>query len=134
MRTSLQIAGVLQLALALAHFWFPRRFGWYEEMQRVSLLTRQVFWVHMGFIMLVLTGFGGLSLFCTEDLLGKSHLARVVLGGLASFWVLRGLCQFFVYRPELWRGSRVNTFGHLGFSLLWTFLAAVYLVAFYRQF
>src|SRR5688572_18143760 len=115
MKTCLQIAGVMQLALAFAHFGFARYFSWQQELQRVSLLTRQVFWVHTGFIMLVLFGFGYLSLFYTAELIAPSPLARVLLAGLTLFWSLRWLCQFFVYRPELWRGNRLNTLAHILF-------------------
>ncbi|MBI5774821.1 MAG: hypothetical protein HZA89_13890 [Verrucomicrobia bacterium] len=134
MKTCLQIAGVLQIALSLAHFDFARRFGWHEELQRVSLLTRQIFWVHTGFLMLVLAGFGGVSLLCADDLLMHSPLARAVLGGLSVFWIARWYCQFFVYRPELWRGNSLNTLAHILFAALWTFLAGVYITAFCHQF
>jgi len=134
MKTCLQIAGILQLALSIAHFGFARRLGWREELQRVSLLSRQIFWVHTGFLMLVLAGFGSLSLLCADDLIARSPLARAVLGGLSVFWAARCYCQFFVYRPELWRGNRLNTFVHILFASLWTFFMAVYITAFCRQF
>lgn len=132
MKTCLQIAGIFQLVLSLAHFGFARRLGWREELQRVSLLTRQIFWVHAGFLMLTLAGFGSLSLLCADDLLTRSPLARAVLGGLSVFWAVRWYCQFFVYRAELWRGNSVNTIAHILFALLWTFLTAVYAAAFLR--
>jgi hypothetical protein len=134
MKTCLEIVGTLQLALSLAHLGFARHFAWREELQRVSLLTRQVFWVHTGFLMLVLAGFGSLSLFYADDLLTRSPLARAVLGGQSVFWGVRWYCQFFVYRPELWRGNRLNTFAHIFFAGLWTIFTATYLIAFCRQF
>ena len=132
MKTCLEIAGVLQLLLATAHFAFARRLGWREELQRVSLLTRQIFWVHTGFLMLVLAGFGVVSLACAEELLAGTRLSRIVLGGLAVFWAVRWYCQFFIYRPELWRGDPFKTRVHAGFGMLWTFLAGVYGTAFLR--
>ena len=80
MKLCLQIAGMLQLSLALAHFALPRRFGWGEELQRVSLFTRQVFWVHLGFLMYALAGFGVVTWLCADDLLARNPLARAVLG------------------------------------------------------
>ena len=130
MKMCLQIAGILQLALSLAHIGFARRFEWSEELKRVSLLTRQIFWVHTGFLMLVLAGFGGISFFCADDLLARSTLSRAVLGGLSVFWVARLYCQFFVYRSELWRGNNLHTVAHILFALLWTFLTTVYATAF----
>jgi hypothetical protein len=132
MKTCLQIAALLQLILALAHFAFARHLGWREELQRVSLLTRQVFWVHAGFLMLVLAGFGFLSLTCADELLAGGRVSRFVLGGLAVFWAARWCCQFFVYRAELWRGDAFRTKAHIGFAMLWTFLAGVYGTAFWR--
>jgi len=133
MKTCLQIAGLLQLTLSLAHFGFARHFGWREELQQVSLLTRQIFWVHAAFLMLVLVGFGGVSLLCADELLARQPLSRVVLGGLAVFWAVRWYCQFFVYRAELWRGNRFNTTAQVLFALAWTFLTAVYATAFLRR-
>lgn len=132
MKTCLEIAGLLQLLLAAAHFVFAQKLGWREELQRVSLLTRQIFWVHTGFLMLVLSGFGLVSLVCTDELLTASRLSRIVLGGLAVFWGVRLYCQFFVYRPELWRGDEFKTRAHVGFALLWFTLAGVYGAAFLR--
>jgi hypothetical protein len=132
MKTFLQIAGALQLILSVFHFAFARRLGWREDLQRVSLFTRQVFWVHMGFLMLVLAGFGGLSLIYAEELLTRSPLSRAMLGGLTVFWAARWYCQLFVYRAELWRGNAFKTKVHVSFVLLWTFLTAVYATAFWR--
>jgi len=133
MKTCLQIAGTLQMLLAFAHFGFNRRFGWREELQKVSLFTRQVFFVHMRFLMLVLAGFGIVSLFCADDLLTPGRLPRVLLGGLTIFWVVRLYCQFFFYHPDLWRGNAFNTKVHVLFGMLWVFLTAVYATALYQN-
>jgi hypothetical protein len=130
---SLQIAGALQLLLALAHFAFIYRLEWREELQRVGLFTRQVFWVHTGFLMLVLVGFGVLDLVHADELLERTALARTLLASLTIFWVARLYCQFFVYRAELWRGHAFNTRVHVLFSALWTFLATVHAIALWLQ-
>jgi hypothetical protein len=133
MKHILQLAGTLQLLLALAHFDFVRRFEWRADLERVSLFTRQVFWVHLWFLVLVLAGFGVLSLGWTKELLRPEPLAKAVLGGIGLFWAARLAAQFCVYDSALWRGSRARTLGHWGFSLLWAFLAAVYLLAAIRR-
>lgn len=133
MKLSLQIAGALQLLLALAHFAFIRRLEWREELQRVGLFTRQVFWVHTGFLMLVLAGFGVLDLMHADELLEQTALSRSLLGGLTAFWAARLYCQFFVYRVELWRGHSFNTKMHFLFSALWLLLTAVHAIALWRQ-
>ena len=133
MRTCLQIAGILQLALSVAHFGFARRFGWRNELQKVSLLTRQIFWVHTGFLMLVLAGFGCMSLLHADELLAGNSLGRFVLASLTVFWATRWFCQFFVYRAELWRGNALHTTAHILFAGLWTFLGTVYGMALVRS-
>jgi hypothetical protein len=123
----LRIAGVLQIVLALLHLAFPRRFNWKEELARLSPLNRQIFLVHTFFICLVLVLIGALSLLAPDALLEPTRLSRLVLGGFATFWGLRLLCQFFVYDAALWRGHAFNSLVHVLFSLLWLYLTAVYL-------
>ncbi len=130
----LRIAGALQILLALLHLAFPRRFQWKEELARLSPLNRQIFMVHTFFICVVLVLFGALSLLAPETLLEPTRLARLVLGGIATFWGLRLLCQWFVYDASLWRGQRFNTVMHVLFTLLWLYLTVVYFGIFLRPF
>lgn len=130
----LRIAGALLLLLAALHLAMPRRFHWKEELARLSLLNRQIFLVHTFFICLVLTMMGTLSLFGAGALMEPSPLARYVLAGLSTFWAIRLIVQWFVYDPKLWRGHPFNTGVHLLFTLLWSYLAWVYALAFLQQF
>jgi hypothetical protein len=130
----LKMAGALMLLLALGHVYFPKRFGWKEELGRLSLLNRQIFLVHCFFICLVLGMFGVLSLVYTGTLTQPGPLARLVLGGLVIFWTARLYIQFFVYDPRLWKGNRFNTAMHIFFSLMWLYYVAVYAAALWRQY
>lgn len=125
----LRIAGALQIALALVHVLFPRRFQWAEELSRLSLINRQMFHVHTLFVCVVLLMIGALSLLAPATLLEPTALARMVLPGFAVFWVLRLYCQWFVYDRTLWRGRRLETVVHALCTVLWIYLAAVYAVA-----
>lgn len=129
LETHLRLVGGSLIALGLAHFLFPRRFGWREELDRLSLLTRQIFWVHTYFIVLTLVLFGSLALFWPETLLEPTPLARLVLGGQAIFWGFRLYCQHGVFRAELWRGKPFNTVVHVLFTLLWVYYTGVYAAA-----
>jgi hypothetical protein len=119
--------------LALAHFAFPRRFQWKEELTRLGPLNRQMFKVHAFFIALVLVLFGALSLLLADELLSPSRLSRALLGGFTLFWALRLYVQLFVYERALWRGDRFNTAVHVVFTAFWTYLVAVYGTALVRQ-
>jgi cation transport ATPase len=129
----IQFVGALQIALALAHTTFTRRFNWKEETARLSLLNRQIFYVHTVFICVVLILFGLLSLFCTNELLARSRLAAFLLAGITFFWTLRWLFQFFIYDSRLWKGNRFNTNAHIFFSTVWTYFACVYATALWHQ-
>lgn len=122
----LKLAGLSLVSLGVAHAFFDKRFHWREEMARVSLLNRQIFFVHTFFIALMLVLLGSLSVFGTAALVEKSHLGQLFLGGVTFFWFCRWLCQFFVYDAEIWRGKPFETWAHAGFSLLWTYYVAVY--------
>lgn len=133
LKTHLQLAGLALLVLAFAHFFFEKRFGWKEELARLSLFNRQVFYVHNFFILLVIALCGALSLFGADALLEKSALGRYVAGGTAFFWACRWFSQFLVYDSSLWRGKKFETGVHIAFSLFWTYLVAVYGWCFWGQ-
>src|SRR5262245_41177963 len=122
----LRIAGALLLALAGLNTLFPRRFGWRQELAQVSLLTRQVFYVHTFFIILTLAFMGLLAAVFPRALLEPSLLGLLLAAGLCLFWTARLIVQFFVYDTRLWRGHRFNTAMHVVFSALWTYLVLVF--------
>jgi hypothetical protein len=125
METHLKAAGVLLILLALLHVVFPKHFHWREELARLSLLNRQVMVVHTFFIGLIVFLMGLLCLTSSAGLAGTPLGKRVALG-LAVFWLVRLLVQFFGYSSELWRGKRFETAVHVVFSALWTYLTAVF--------
>ncbi len=129
----LKTGGVLLLVLAAAHVFFPRRFGWKEDLAKLSLLNRQIFQVHCFFIVLVLVGFGLLNLFLTDQLLGSNLLAKSLLVGMAVFWFCRLIVQLFVYDSLLWKGNPMRTTFHALFVLFWSFLVVLYCVAFLQS-
>ena len=47
---NLRFVGILLVLLGLSHAFFNRYFGWERELAGVSLLTRQIFFVHSFFI------------------------------------------------------------------------------------
>jgi hypothetical protein len=129
----LRLAGALLIVLAGFNLLLPRRFAWPAELQRLTLLTRQVFWVHLFFIVLLLAMMGLLTLAFAPALLARTPLATVVLAGLSLFWIARLFVQFFVYSPALWRGNRLHTTFHVLFSVLWLYLSCVFGAAWLRS-
>lgn len=133
LETHLKLAGLSLILLSLLHAFMGERFAWKDELARISLLNRQIFYVHTFFVALVLLMLGCLSLFGTTALLEKTALGRAFCGGVTLFWVCRWIFQFWVYDSSLWRGKRFETRVHLLFALLWTYYIAVYGYAFWRQ-
>lgn len=121
-----RLTGAALLGLGLLHAAFPRRFSWKEELQNISLLTRQIFYVHHFFIALICVLQGILCGLYAPLLLDGSPLARVVSTGLSVFWAFRLLFQFWVYDSELWRGKRFETSIHLIFAATWLGLTALF--------
>lgn len=129
----LRIAGILLLGLAILNLFLPKHFKWGEELQRLTLLTRQVFIVHCIFIILLVAMMGTLALFYAPLLLDHSPLAQFVLLGLALFWTVRLIFQLFVYSPKLWRGDRFRTSMHILFSGVWFYFASVFGTAWFQS-
>jgi len=125
----LRIIGVLLVLLGVAHCAFPKRFGWKEELPRLSLLNRQMFLVHTFFIALTLVLMGSITAVYAKALLEPGPVNRAILAGAAIFWACRLLVQFFVYDSKLWKGNVFNTWMHVLFSCLWIYLIATYSIA-----
>lgn len=128
MEVHLKIIGALLILLAGLHAAFPRYFRWREELSGVSLFTRQLVYVHTFFIGFIVFLMGILCLVETDQLL-TTPLGRDILIGLFAFWCVRLIFQIFVYSPGLWRGKRFETTVHVVFSLLWTYISGVLLLA-----
>ncbi len=129
----LKFCGAALLGLAALHAVMGRHLRWKEDLASLSLVNRQIFYVHTFFLALVLALLGLLSLFGTSALLQPSLLARYLLGGITLFWLFRLVFQFAVYSPQLWHGKKFETLIHVVFTLLWSYMSVVYAWAWYFQ-
>ncbi|NML64863.1 hypothetical protein HHL22_06555 [Hymenobacter sp. RP-2-7] len=125
MQNQLEAAGGLLVALALLHAAFPRYFNWRRELAPLSLLSRQLMYVHTFFVAFTVFLMGLLCLTSAAELAGTALGHRVALG-LGVFWLARLVLQFFGYSAELWRGKRFETAVHLLFSGLWIYLTTLF--------
>jgi len=121
----LQIMGWTSLLLAAIYPVYPKYFGWRQELQKVSLFTRQIFYVHCGFIVMLLALQGILLARFEDALLERNGAALALAAGLACFWIYRLIAQLFYYDRSLWLGNRLHTLVHVAFTLLWCYLSAV---------
>ena len=125
----LRLIGVLMLGVAALGCYVPRRFGWGVEIERLTLLTRQVFVVHCVFVVVVVGLLGVLHAAWAPALLAPGPLPRAVLAGMLLVWGARLLAQWFYYDASLWRGHRLNTAMHVLFSAIYTYFVAVFAIA-----
>lgn len=130
MELHLNIIGFLSVVLAVIHVVFPRYFDWEKELQPLSLINKQLMYVHTFFLALAVFLMGLILLTATEDIL-TTRLGRQLALGFGIFWGIRLLFQFFVYSPQLWRGKPFETTIHIVFSLLWTYFTAVFFLVYY---
>ena len=129
----LRLVGALLIGVAALGVAVHRHFRWGDEIQRLTLLTRQVFLVHSAFVTVVLAMLGVMLLAVAPALLAPGPLPRAVLIGLLVMWSARLLAQWFFYDPSLWRGDGGRTFMHVLFSVLYAYFVATFALALYAQ-
>ncbi|MGE0608086.1 MAG: hypothetical protein AB7O62_13410 [Pirellulales bacterium] len=100
------IAGGLHLLIASANLFAVRMFHYRQNMQQVSAVVREVFWVQNVFLELTLAGFAMLCFAFSGDLAGGSQMGQCCSGFLALFWGLRLVLQLFYYDQEVRRRYR----------------------------
>ena len=113
------------MALALVHIIFPKYFNWKEELKSLSLINKQMMTVHTFFVALVVFLMGLLCLTSSTELV-ETRLGKTISLGLAIFWSLRLIIQFFGYSSKLWKGKLFETIIHILFSGLWIYLSVIF--------
>lgn len=126
MELHLKIIGILLIVLALVHSIFPKYFNWKKDLSSLSLINRQVMYVHTLFIAVVVFLMGLLCLTSSQALI-ETPLGKKIMLGFGVFWILRLLIQFFGYSSELWKGKVFETIVHIIFSILWAYISFVFL-------
>lgn len=130
MELHLKIIGILLMLLAFIHVYFPGYFKWKTELNVVSLINRQMMYVHAFFIAFSVFLMGVLCLTSSTELISTTLGKRISLG-LGIFWTIRFFIQLFGYSRLLWKGKPFETVIHIFFSLLWMYLGSVFLLIYF---
>jgi hypothetical protein len=126
LRTLVLLAGVGQIALALASLAIPRVLRFEEETAKLRPLLRQMFWTYAGYILCTNLSFGLLSALAPAWLLDGSPLAAAVTGFIAVYWGARVVLQFAWFdRSDAPPGAHVRL-AEAALVLLFVFLTCVY--------
>ena len=132
MTLHIKIVGIFLVLLALLHVVIPRYFNWTQELSGLSLISKQIMYVHTFFIALIVLLMGLLCLYSSNELV-SSPIGKQLSLGLFIFWFIRLLFQFFVYSPKVWRGKKLETFVHVVFSILWSYFSFVFFLVYWQQ-
>jgi hypothetical protein len=125
-----KLIGVLLIVLSLVHVFFPKYFRWKEELSTISLINRQMMYVHTFFIALVVFLMGVLCLL-SPIALETTTIGKTITLGLGIFWFARLVVQLFGYSSLLWLGKKPETIIHVIFTLAWMYFSSVF---FYNYF
>jgi hypothetical protein len=125
MELHLKIIGWILTILALAHGIFPRYFNWKNEFKNVSLINREMMYIHTFFIALMVLLMGVLCITSATEIVG-TKLGKTVSLGLSIFWTTRLIIQFFGYSSALWKGKVFETIIHILFTFFWAYLSIIF--------
>ena len=126
MEVHLKIIGVSLIALSAIHIIFPSYFKWDNELSTLSIMNRQMMYVHSFFIAFTILMMGILCITSSSELI-NTVLGRRISLGLGIFWVIRLYFQFFVYSKKVWKGKTFETTVHVLFSIFWMYISTVFL-------
>ncbi|MDB4554477.1 hypothetical protein N9Z94_01680 [Akkermansiaceae bacterium] len=95
-----RIAGLMCLGLIVANFIGAKRLGYAASLVQAEMIVRQIFYVHCGYIVMIITGLAILCLGWPELLLADG-MGRVVSGFFGIFWGTRVVLQLTYYDKKL---------------------------------
>ena len=130
MELHIKIIGYLFILLAFIHVIFPKKFEWKKECGSLSLINKQMMYIHTFFIALVVLLMGILCITSYTELI-NTPLGRKISLGFFIFWVIRFFIQFFGYSSELWRGKQFETLVHIIFSIFWAYVSVVFFIVYW---
>jgi hypothetical protein len=122
----LRVAGAGLILLALAHIPMGVHLKWKEDAVRMSDANASIFHVHTLFICVGLVLMGLPALLAPQLFLVRTLAGAWMTSSIAVFWALRSFVQWFVYPSSLWRGKRLETALHIGFSFVWLGLTVLF--------
>ena len=119
----LWLAGFVQIAIACANLFIPKKLNYQENLSRVAPIIRQIFVVHSAYIVGVVLLFAVVTFSFAEELASGRGLGRFLAASIAMFWLCRAPIQLLYYDASL---RRTNRAGDVAFTLAALFLTATY--------
>lgn len=127
---ALRGAAIAQFGIALLNFSLVPFMRWKPELDRLPLLIREVFQVHLVFISVTVAIFAVLTWrFAHAIATASEPMADWLALAIGIFWGLRSIMQWTSYSSEHWRGDAARTLAHWLLFLGYGSFAVVYLSA-----
>jgi len=118
--------GVLSIVIGLFHTYFYRFFNWDNDFSKISVLNARVLYtIHVATILLLI-GFGILSLQFTEDLSAANGLAAGICIFYSLFWLWRLIWQIIYFNPSKMKLDSKLLLTHYMLVSLFAILFVVY--------
>ena len=109
----LRVAAIAQFAIAVMNLSLVRLMNWRSDLERMPLLIREVFGVHLIFITITVATFAVLTWRFASDLATRANpMALWLAAAIGIFWATRSLLQWTHYSSIHWRGDRTRTALH----------------------
>ena len=121
--------GVLHFGILIASAMVPEVLDWKGSLAKLDGLFRQLVWVHGAFIVLVIIGFGLLSVALADDLASGTPLARGMCLFIALFWAARLVVQFFVFDAKPYLKTTLLKAGYHGLTVVFIYISVIYALA-----
>jgi hypothetical protein len=122
----LRLAGLVQFAILGASASVPRVFDWRRNLAPLHPFLRRLFFVYGAFIVLVIVGFGTLTLRHAGAIASGEPVARSISAFIAIFWFARLIVQLLVFDCRPFLTNWLLTAGYHGLTLAFVYLTAVY--------
>ncbi len=132
---ALRAAAIAQFTVAILNLFLIRIMKWKPDLDKVPLLIREVFSIHVFFISITLSIFAVLTWqFANEIASAANPLVTWLAVSIGIFWGVRSLMQWLQYSTSHWRGDSLRTAIHWLLFLGYGAMAVVYFsAAFWRN-
>ncbi len=125
-KTLVYLAGISHFGILIASSLAPFALNWKESLKPLPKLLRRMFWVYGGFIVMMIVGFGTLTLIFADDLSHGTPLARGICTMIALFWGVRLGVQFFVFDARPYLTRPLYRYGYHALTCVFIFLTITY--------
>ncbi|HEX4084857.1 MAG TPA: hypothetical protein VHY22_08105 [Chthoniobacteraceae bacterium] len=124
---TLLLAAFGQVCIAALNYSLIRIMGWREPLERLPLLVREVFQVHVWFISITLLIFAAFTVRFAGAMAAEP--CRWMACAVGVFWAIRTVLQVVYYSGSHWHGLPGRTAVHITLLAVYGGFAAVYLTA-----